>query len=563
MSPTSARPSSPPARPPAISGATERRLEDIWRRAYGAQTKDDLRSLYADWASTYDEDHDLIGFEGHRRAAALLARFTPAQTVAPVLDAGAGTGAAGVALRQLGFENLTAIDLSADMLAKAASKGVYRQVLEADLGLPLDMFPANHFDAAILVGVFSYGQAPAYALEEMVRVVKPGGVIVFTMRTDFYESNAMDVRATMDRLAEAGAWRRSEVTEPAQYLPKIDPGALYRVWCYRVLDQEARVEPPEALADAVRSAFLSDGPVNRLDHCHIWDSRGSRLYNRYIACEGYYLSDCELEILRAHANEIVGGHRLIVELGCGSAQKITPLLEAALRVESGRALEYLPIDLSTGALEHTRVTLTDHFADRLRVSPKHGHFDDVLTTIPADLPKTICFFGSSLGNIETLDETVQFLQSVRDRMTTQDRFVLGLDLHKSLDVLKGAYEAGPPAEAFFLNMLRRINDDLGGNLDLEAFELEATYDLEGTYREIEDRSVNFKLVSQREQVVYLRALDLETTLSVGDVVQVGTSRKFRREDITRLLALAGLAIERQWLDRRKYFSVTECRRVDE
>jgi SAM-dependent methyltransferase len=222
-----------------LDPATAARLDKIWSQAYRANSRGDLLRLYEEWAATYDADHAAIGFFGHRATAELVGRYLPFAGVAGVLDAGCGTGAAGEALWALGCRNLTGVDLSEEMLARAGAKGIYRHLAPADLGQPLDDYPCDHCDAAVLVGVFSYGQAPAHALDEVVRVVKPGGVLAFTMRVDFFEQDAMAVRSKMEELDQAHAWRLVEVSEPEQYLPNKDPEALFRVWCYRVLETKA------------------------------------------------------------------------------------------------------------------------------------------------------------------------------------------------------------------------------------------------------------------------------------------------------------------------------------
>jgi L-histidine N-alpha-methyltransferase len=447
------------------------------------------------------------------------------------------------------------------MLQEAEKKGVYQHLVTADLGLPLDSFPMNHFDAAILVGVFSFGQAPAHALDEIVRVVKPGGVVVFTMRTDFFETDAMGVRSRIGDLEENSAWQLAELTEPEPYLPKKDPSAMFRVWCYRVLDTKVP-DPPDNLAEAVRVAMSAPSPVKRIDHCHIWNSMASRLYERYIECPDYYLPNCEEEILSTHADEIAGSERFIVELGCGSARKVQHVFRAALSNGAETGVDYMPIDLSKGALASTKSEIDELFQGRVRVDPRHGHFREILPLIPEEVSKAVFFFGGSIGNIETLPATVKFLESLRAQMTKKDRFVVGIDLDKDESVLIKAYEAGPPNRSFFLNMLRRINNELGANFDLTAFQQESTYDRSVPYQGIQDRCVNLKLVTTEPQEVFVSHLDLEVHLDPGDAVQVGTSRKFRQQDIERLFSLAGLRLRRQWLDRKRYYSLNEVVRDD-
>ncbi|MGE3808085.1 MAG: L-histidine N(alpha)-methyltransferase [Gemmataceae bacterium] len=542
--------------PQALSGDTEQRLEKIWKRAYTAKSKEDLLGLYADWAEKYDEDHEAVGFFGHVSASRLLVKHLDSKRQAAVLDAGAGTGAAGVALAALGLRNLTALDLSPHMLAKAEEKGVYRRLVQANLGLPVDALPINHFDAAILVGVFSYGQAPAHALEEILPLVKPGGLIVFTMRTDFHDADAMGVRSKMAELERQGAWQAVEVTEPELYLPNKDPRATFRVWCYRV---RAEKFPPvdQAFASAVRSALTAPTSVKRLDHRYIWNSRASRLYNRYIETREYYLNDSEEEILRTNATDIINDESTIVELGCGSARKVKYLLSAADRRSDLDGLTYVPIDLSPGALKATRQEVDSCYQGRIAVEPLHASFARALPAVAERQGKLLLFFGSSIGNIESLEETVAFLKRVRACMGPRDRFVVGMDLHKDEEVLRSAYQAGEANLVFFLNMVRRINHELDARFDLSAFEQDSSYDEDEPYQGIEDRCVNFTLVTRKPQRVRVDRLDLDVELDAGDSIQVGISRKFRREDIQRLAALAGFRLARQWQDRRHYFSVNE------
>lgn len=532
------------------------RLERIWKKAYAASSREDLLRLYEEWADTYDEDHQTIGFFGHRTAARALAKYTPFAEVAGVLDAGCGTGAAGEALWSLGYRNVTGIDLSKKMLARAKDKGIYQHLAQADLGQPLDPFPCNCFDAAILVGVFSFGQAPAHTLDEIVRLVKPGGVVAFTMRVDFFEQDAMGVRSKMEELDQAQTWKLLEVTAPEKYLPNKDPRALFRVWCYRVLETKT---PPvdEEFAAAVREAFMASSPVKRIDHAFIWNSVASRLYDRYTECPEYYLPDCEIEILAENAKEILDDERLLVELGCGSARKIAHLLKAAIADGPGAALTYIPVDVSQGALDATKAEIDERFEGRVDVAPRCGRFDEVLASIPVQQDKLVVFFGGSIGNLETLEETVALLESIRDRMTSTDRFVVGIDLHKSDEALRAAYEAGPRNRSFFLNMVRRINHELGGNFDLAAFRQDSPYEADPPHHGLETRSVQLRLISQVPQDVYISSMHMEVHLDEGDSVQVGTSRKFRVEDIERLGALAGLQLKRQWFDSRRFFSLNE------
>jgi len=210
------------------------RLRKRWQAAYQATSDEDLRSFYDDWADQYDADHEVIGCFHHDTAAALLAKHVSEKS-ATLVDIGAGTGLVGEALQRLDFSEVTAVDFSQEILDVARGKGVYQDYRVMNLNFPLDAFEDNQFDAAIGVGVFSYGQVEAVALDELVRIVRPAGIIVFTLRVDFHETNAMGFKEKQEQLSQAGAWRLVEVTAPAQYLPNKEPEAMFRCWAYEVL----------------------------------------------------------------------------------------------------------------------------------------------------------------------------------------------------------------------------------------------------------------------------------------------------------------------------------------
>lgn len=544
----------PDAITPARHTSSDPRLEQIWRRAYSARTPDDLRALYADWADTYDDDHEKVGFFGHRLTAAVLGRHLTRHDSSRVLDAGAGTGAAGEALTELGFNDLVAVDLSEDMLDRARPKGLYSQLLVADLSLPVDSFVDDSFDAAILVGVFSYGQAPAETLDEIVRLVRPGGAIAFTMRTDFYAEDAMGVRSRMRELERKGRWHLLECTEPSPYLPGKDPNATFQVWCYRVTGRKAP-EVEEGFEDAVRRALETENWVRKIDHAWIWDSMATRLYNRYTESDGYYLTGCEEQILASHAAEILGDSNLVVELGCGSARKISHVLDA--RVSSGGTLRYLPIDVSKGALAATRADVAERFGDTVIVEPRQGLFDDVLPELPVREAKLVFFFGSSIGNLNTMDDTVTFLKRLRSRLNPGDRLVIGVDLHKDEAVLRRAYGEGEACRSFFVHMLRRINEYLGADFDPRVFQLASVYQEEQTAGPVRSWKMSLRVAPTVPQHTWVRTLGLEVQIEPDQPVQIGISRKFEPEGIGALAAMAGLELTRQWLDDRRWFSLNE------
>jgi SAM-dependent methyltransferase len=207
---------------------TSRRNRVQW--IYSSQGNQELEERYDQWAKDYNNDlEDVFGWLGPQRAAEVLARHVPRH--ARVLDAGAGTGLVGQALSTLGYERLVAMDLSQGMLDEARKKDIYVELRQMVMGETLD-YPTDSFDAIISVGVLTVGHAPASSLDELIRITKPGGHILFSLRPDIYEDGGFKEKQTA--LEEDALWRLVEVTEKFQPLPHGEPEVYHQVWVYQV-----------------------------------------------------------------------------------------------------------------------------------------------------------------------------------------------------------------------------------------------------------------------------------------------------------------------------------------
>lgn len=196
---------------------------------YSSQNNEELAERYDEWATAYDSDlAEKFGWVAPQMATDVFSRHVPRDAM--VLDAGAGTGLVGECLAGLGYRDLVAVDLSTGMLEQAREKGVYSELRQMVMGDPLD-FLTDSFGAVISVGVFTLGHAPATSLHELVRVTKPGGHILFTLRPDVYENNGF--KEVQTGLESSGQWKLVEVGKELQTLPKGEPEVYHQVWVYR------------------------------------------------------------------------------------------------------------------------------------------------------------------------------------------------------------------------------------------------------------------------------------------------------------------------------------------
>lgn len=182
------------------------------------ETPEQIVALYDDWASgDYDDDVTNWGYVAPEHVATLVAAHLDGET-GTVLDAGCGTGRVGSALVAAGVADVVGGDFTPKSVEAARARDVYASVDHLDLNAPLE-YDDDRFAAAVSVGVFTYVADTAATLRELVRVVRPGGVVVLTQRTDLWDDRDMD--AVLDQLATSGSCR-VDVSAPAPYLPHHD-----------------------------------------------------------------------------------------------------------------------------------------------------------------------------------------------------------------------------------------------------------------------------------------------------------------------------------------------------
>jgi len=307
------------------------------------------------------------------------------------------------------------------------------------------------------------------------------------------------------------------------------------------------------------NAFASDvrtglsAKVKALSPKYFYDELGSRLFEAICWLPEYYLTRAEGEILRTTADEIVSsvdGSVRLLELGSGSAEKTRYLIEALLARQP--ELHYLPVDISDSSLELASQRLLRLYP-RLRITAFAADYFTALQALAERVPagadcRTVAvFLGSNIGNFGR-DESREFLRAVRRLLRPKDALLLGADLQKSPDVLIPAYDdALGVTAAFNLNLLERINRELGGDFDLKKFQHSANYNAELGRIEI-------RLVSREAQTVRIRAIELEVKFDSGETIRTENSYKF---DVGQLSALAqdtGFSLDKTWFDSAHLFS---------
>jgi dimethylhistidine N-methyltransferase len=304
---------------------------------------------------------------------------------------------------------------------------------------------------------------------------------------------------------------------------------------------------PDDFAASVRAGLTA--PRKQLEPRFFYDALGSALFDAICELPEYYVTRAETEILTLHAAEIAaafGSPVRLVELGSGSARKTRLLFDAILARQ--KTLDYAPVDVDAGMLEKSgRALLTEY--DRLRVSALRGDFREpsrALAALPPARERTVVLFlGSSIGNLDPT-EAVAMLRDLRGAMRKGDALFLGVDLRKAKEILEPAYDdALGVTAAFNLNLLQRINRELGGDFAMHRFAHRAFY-FEALGR------IEMHLVSRARQTV--RVQDYEVAFEDGETIHTENSWKYDEESLAALASEAGFAVERRWTDAREWFA---------
>lgn len=270
---------------------------------------------------------------------------------------------------------------------------------------------------------------------------------------------------------------------------------------------------------------------------YFYDARGSALFEQITLQPEYYLTRAELQLLQQVLPDIaqrVGAQAHVVEYGSGSGRKTRLLLQALDDV-----VAYTPIEISRPALIASIHALAGDFPD-VEMLPVCADFTRGVSLPSAHrgARRTLLFFpGSTLGNF-TDDDAVRILQGMRQTMGPEGMALIGIDMDKSPAMIEAAYnDAGGVTAAFTLNLLERLNREIGTDFDPARFQHRAYY-------QRERRRIETTLVSRVAQRVQLDGRTFY--FSEGEAMQVEYSHKYRDEGFSALAAAAGLQVRAQW-----------------
>jgi L-histidine N-alpha-methyltransferase len=280
---------------------------------------------------------------------------------------------------------------------------------------------------------------------------------------------------------------------------------------------------------------------------YFYDSKGDEIFVKIMNMPEYYLTDAELEIFTKQTSELIrsfgmnGEHFEVVELGAGDGLKVVKLLKQL----NGHNFTYAPIDISINAIKKLQYRLLSEIPG-LDFDGQQGEYFEVLDSLKDVGKKVILFLGSNIGNL-TDARAHDFMLKISESMNSHDKLLIGFDLKKKPEVIENAYNDphGYTSE-FNLNLLRRINRELGADFLIQKFKHAPEYDNDT------GAALSY-LESLDEQTVHIQATGNSYTFKRGERIHTEISRKYDVETIHKIAKDTGLIVKKTFYDSRKYF----------
>jgi L-histidine Nalpha-methyltransferase len=315
----------------------------------------------------------------------------------------------------------------------------------------------------------------------------------------------------------------------------------------------------EEFADNIRIGLSQNFGAKTISPKFFYDDSGSRLFDKICRQPEYYPTRTEIEILEKYSKEIISGLNCnaasMIEFGSGSSLKTRIILKHFFSY--GVNVMYFPVDISHTALGSSVRKLTSEFKNLSIIGVSSEYLEGIrricnLIEANNQMPqkKVMFFLGSSIGNFEP-DATKSFLKSIKRSMRTdtQDNLFISFDLEKDIDKLQAAYnDRAGITSRFNLNLLKRVNKDLGGTFNLRNFFHSATYNKKR-------KRVEMFIVSKYDQEVYIRDLNQTIILKKNEKIHTENSYKYSLNQIEQLAEESGFVVMRNYVDTNRWFAL--------
>ena len=283
---------------------------------------------------------------------------------------------------------------------------------------------------------------------------------------------------------------------------------------------------------------------------YFYDDEGSRIFQEIMQLPEYYLTRAEMEIMTLQPAAIAAALPYrepfnIIELGAGDGLKTNELLK--FLVEKGVDFTYMPIDISGEAMQQLENKLSESLPE-LDVRPLIGDYFEVLNALNSEgRPNLYLFMGGNIGNYER-EGAIELLRMLEGIMQSNGRLLTGFDLRKNPRVISQSYDdSRGVTRAFNLNLLTRMNRELGANFMLEQFDFYSFYN---PY----NGEVRSALVSLVEQEVFIKAIDATFHFRQNELIRTELSKKYTLNEIAGLAAESGFVVEKNFFDSQQYFT---------
>ncbi|REJ78090.1 MAG: L-histidine N(alpha)-methyltransferase [Acidobacteria bacterium] len=314
--------------------------------------------------------------------------------------------------------------------------------------------------------------------------------------------------------------------------------------------KESTKTSKSAFAKDVDKGLSSDPKY--LSSKYFYDDEGSRLFQEIMKLPEYYLTRAEMEVFTEQGDQIYkafgadGEDFDLIELGAGDGTKTAVLVDYFLKKNAD--FSFVPIDISSEAIDSITRFFNERFP-RLQVEPEVGDYFATLETFreTSDRRKIILFLGSNIGNFSE-EQAVSFFSHLREVVSPDDRILIGFDLHKNPRTILNAYDDSlGVTPKFNLNLLKRINRELGGNFNVDKFVHYAGY------HPLERAARSF-LISEVEQTVKVESLGKEFHFRQWEPIFMEISQKYDLPMIEKLANDSGFEVVENFFDSNRFYA---------